>query len=96
MSLSSSFDLLSFQQKVKDALTSLERTLELEHKPRLAANVDHTYGAKYGLVNLTSNAAIIAYMNCFKKLGLNAAVLKPSTGLNLPPFDSIRQHHAHS
>ena len=76
MSLSSSFELLSFQRKVKDALQSVERTLELERKPRLAADVDHTYGAKYGLVNLTSNAAIIAYMNCFEKLGLDSAVLK--------------------
>ena len=76
MSLSSSFELLSFQRKVKDALQSVERTLELERKPQLAADVDHTYGAKYGLVNLTSNAAIIAYMNCFEKLGLDAAVLK--------------------
>lgn len=76
MSLSSSFNLLSFQRKVQDALQSVERTLELERKPRLAADVDHTYGAKYGLVNLTSNAAIIACMNCFEKLGLDAAVLK--------------------
>ena len=76
MSLSSSFDLLSFNRKVQDALQSVERTLELERKPQLAADVDHTYGAKYGLVNLTSNAAIIAYINCFEKLGLDAAVLK--------------------
>ncbi|KAL7525015.1 hypothetical protein ACHAXR_000822, partial [Thalassiosira sp. AJA248-18] len=76
MSLSSSFDVLSFQRKVQDALQSVERALELERKPRLAADVDHTYGAKYGLVDLTSNAAIIAYMNCFEKLGLDAAVLK--------------------
>jgi len=76
MSLSSSFQVLSFQRKVQDALQTVERTLELERKPRLAADVDHTYGAKYGLVNLTSNAAIIAYMNCFNKLGLDADVLK--------------------
>jgi len=76
MSLSSSFQLLSFQRKVNDALQSVKRTLELERKPQLAADVDHTYGAKYGLVNLTSNAAIIAYMNCFDKLGLDATVLK--------------------
>ncbi|KAL7539113.1 hypothetical protein ACHAXR_009035 [Thalassiosira sp. AJA248-18] len=48
------------------------------HMPRLAAHVDHTYGAKYGLVDLTSNAAIIAYMNCFEKLGLDTAT-KPAT-----------------
>jgi hypothetical protein len=85
MSLSSSFHLLSFQRKVQDALRSVERTLELERKPRLAADVDHTYGAKYGLVNLTSNAAIIAYMNCLERLGLDANALtsidrtKPTT-----------------
>ena len=76
MSLSSSFHLLSFQRKVQDALQCVERTLELERKPRLAADVDHTYGAKYGLVNLTSNAAIIAYMNCLERLGLDANALK--------------------
>ena len=76
MSLSSSFHLLSFQRKVQDALQCVERTLELERKPRLAADVDHTYGAKYGLVNLTSNAAIIAYMNCLERLGLDTNALK--------------------
>jgi hypothetical protein len=50
--------------------------LELERKPRLAADVYHTYGANYSLVNLTSNAAIIAYMNCLEKLGLDANALK--------------------
>jgi hypothetical protein len=54
----------------------VERTLELERKPRLAGDVDHTYGAKYGLVNLTSNASIIAYMNCLERLGLDANTLK--------------------
>ena len=76
MSLSSSFNLLSFQRKVGDALKALERALELERSPRLAGDVEHTYGTKYGLVNLSSNAAIIAYMNCFEKLGLDASVLK--------------------
>jgi hypothetical protein len=76
MSLSSSFHLLSFQRKVQEALQSVERTLELERKPRLAADVDHTYGAKFGLVNVTSNAAIIAYMNCLERLGLDANALK--------------------
>ncbi len=73
---SSSFHLLSFQRKVQDALQSVERTLELERKPRLAGDVDHTYSAKYGLVNLTSNAAIIAYMTCLEMLGLDANALK--------------------
>ena len=76
MSLSSSFQLLSFQRKVEEALRTVERTLELERKPRLAGDVDHTYGAKYALVNLITNAAIMAYMNCFEKLGLDASVLK--------------------
>jgi len=76
MTLSSSFHLLAFQRKVQDALKSVERTLELERKPRLATDVDHTYGAKYRLVNMTSNAAIIADMSCFEKLGLDASVLK--------------------
>ena len=49
------FHLLSFQRKVKDALQTVERTLELEHKPQLADEVDHVYGAKYGLTNLVSD-----------------------------------------
>ena len=76
MSFSSSFNHLAFQRKVQAALQSVERTLELERKPRLAGDVEHTYGAKYELVNLTTNAAIIAYMNCLEKLGLTAEVLK--------------------
>jgi hypothetical protein len=71
-----SFHLLSFQRKVQDALQSVERTLELERKPCLAGDIDHTYGAKYSLVNLTSNAAIIAYMTCLERLGLDAYALK--------------------
>ncbi|KAL3810886.1 LOW QUALITY PROTEIN: hypothetical protein ACHAXA_009657, partial [Cyclostephanos tholiformis] len=61
---------------VQDALQSVERTLELERKPCLAGDIDHTYGAKYSLVNLTSNAAIIAYMTCLERLGLDAYALK--------------------
>ena len=72
----SSYTYLTFQRKVKDALQTVERALELERKPRLAEDVDHTYGAKYELVNLTTNAAIIAYMNALEKLGLDATVLK--------------------
>eukprot|EP00581_Thalassiosira_minuscula_P032482 CAMPEP_0183784576 /NCGR_PEP_ID=MMETSP0739-20130205/66049_1 /TAXON_ID=385413 /ORGANISM="Thalassiosira miniscula, Strain CCMP1093" /LENGTH=996 /DNA_ID=CAMNT_0026028547 /DNA_START=118 /DNA_END=3109 /DNA_ORIENTATION=+ len=71
-----SYNYLSFQNKVKGALQDVQRALELERKPRLAEDVDHTYGAKYGLVNLTTNAAIIAFMNCFKKFGLDGDVLK--------------------
>ena len=76
MSLSTSFNLISFQRKVNDALKSVERTLELERKPQLAGDVDHTYGAKYELVNSTSNAAIIAYVNCLERLGLDTGTLK--------------------
>ena len=72
----SSYNYLSFQRKVQAALESVERVLELERKPRLADEIDHTYGAKYGLVNLTSNVAIIAFMNCLKRLGLDTEVLK--------------------
>ena len=61
---------------MKNALQAVERILEVERKPRLAGDVDHTYGAKYGLVNLTSNTAIIAYINCLEKIGLDASVLK--------------------
>ncbi|EJK73244.1 hypothetical protein THAOC_05139 [Thalassiosira oceanica] len=69
------FNHISFQRKVNDALTAVERTLELERSPRLAEEVDHTYGAKYELVDLTTNAAIIAFMTCFEKLGLNGLIL---------------------
>lgn len=72
----SSYNYLSFQRKVQAALESVERVLQLERKPRLADDVDHTYGAKYGLVNLTSNVAIIAFMNCLERLGLDTEVLK--------------------
>ena len=61
---------------MEEALRTVERTLELERKPRLDGDVDHTYGAKYALVNLATNAAIISYMNCLEKLGLDASVLK--------------------
>ncbi|EJK48601.1 hypothetical protein THAOC_32587 [Thalassiosira oceanica] len=63
------------KRKVNDALTAVERTLELERSPRLAEDVDHTYGAKYELVDLTTNAAIIAFMTCLEKLGLNGLIL---------------------
>jgi hypothetical protein len=75
MSLSSSFHLLSFQRKVQDAMRGVERTLELERRPRLAADVDHAYGKKYALVDLTSNVAIITYANCLERLGLGAKTL---------------------
>ena len=76
MAINNSFQLLSFQRKVSDALQTVERTLELERKPQLASDVDHTYGAKYALVNLTSNTAIIAIISCLEKLGLESNVLK--------------------
>ena len=69
------FNRLSFRRKVNDALAAVERTLELERSPRLAEEVDHTYGAKYDLVDRTTNAAIIAFMTCFEKLGLNRLIL---------------------
>jgi hypothetical protein len=75
MSLSNSFELLSFQRKVQDALQVVERALELERKPRLAGEVDHAYGAKFGLVNSVTNTAVIAYMNCFENLGLSMTEL---------------------
>ena len=48
----------------------------MERKPRIAAEVDHTYGAKYELVNSVTNTAIISYMSCFEKLGIDEALLK--------------------
>jgi hypothetical protein len=75
MSLSSSFHLLSFQQKVANALHIVERTLEFERKPRLAGEQQqqksHTYGHKFGLVNVTTNMAILAFITCLEKLGLD-------------------------
>lgn len=76
MTINNSFQLLSFNRKVSDALQTVERTLELERKPQLASDVDHTYGAKYALVNLTSNTAIIAIVSCLEKLGLDSTALK--------------------
>jgi hypothetical protein len=76
MTINNSFQLLSFQRKVSDALQTVERTLELERKPQLASDVDHTYGAKYALVNLTSNTAIIAIICCLEKLGLGSTILE--------------------
>ncbi|EJK49598.1 hypothetical protein THAOC_31512 [Thalassiosira oceanica] len=75
MSSVANFNHISFQRKVNNALTAVERTLELERSPRLAEEVDHTYGAKYELVDTTTNAAIIAYMTCLEKLGLNGLIL---------------------
>ena len=76
MTINNSFQLLSFNRKVQDALQTVERTLELERKPQLASDVDHTYGAKYSLVNLTSNTAIIAIISCLEKLGLDSTALR--------------------
>jgi hypothetical protein len=101
MSLSSSFHLLSFQQKVANALHIVERTLELERRPRLAGEQQqsHTYGHKFGLVNVTTNIAILAFITCLEKLGLDykaiiaAAVAnkykqKPTTATTTLRFDA--------
>ncbi|KAK1744334.1 hypothetical protein QTG54_004867 [Skeletonema marinoi] len=74
--MSSSYENLDFQRKVNDALTAVERILAIEKKPLIAGEVEHTYGAKYELVNSVSNVAIIAYMNALEKIGLDADVLK--------------------
>ena len=74
--MSSSYENLAFQRKVNDALTAVERILAIEKKPLIAGEVEHTYGAKYELVNSVSNVAIIAYMNALEKIGLDADVLK--------------------
>jgi len=66
---------MAFEKKVKDALQAVERVLEVERKPRLAAEVDHSYGDKYALANTVTNTAIITLMNCLDKLGLNADIL---------------------
>jgi hypothetical protein len=71
-----SFEHLEFERKVNDALKSVERILDVERHPRLAGDVEHTYGSKYALVDTTTNAALIAYMNVFEKMGLNSSVLK--------------------
>jgi hypothetical protein len=70
------FERLAFEGKVNDALRSVERILDIERHPRLAGDVEHTYGSKYELVNATTNAALIAYMNVFEKMGLDINVLK--------------------
>ncbi|KAL7529655.1 hypothetical protein ACHAWF_003071, partial [Thalassiosira exigua] len=80
MSLSRSFQRLSFERKVREALATVERTLALERKPSLAADVDHEYGAKYALVDATTNAAIAAYVTCLGKLGLDEAALRGLDG----------------
>eukprot|EP00573_Skeletonema_grethae_P000604 CAMPEP_0201685608 /NCGR_PEP_ID=MMETSP0578-20130828/318_1 /ASSEMBLY_ACC=CAM_ASM_000663 /TAXON_ID=267565 /ORGANISM="Skeletonema grethea, Strain CCMP 1804" /LENGTH=975 /DNA_ID=CAMNT_0048169541 /DNA_START=77 /DNA_END=3004 /DNA_ORIENTATION=- len=73
--MSPPYENLAFQRKVTDALTAVERILAIEKKPLIAGDVDHTYGAKYELVNSVSNVAIIAYMNTLEKLGLDVGVL---------------------
>ncbi|KAL7479988.1 hypothetical protein ACHAW6_005701 [Cyclotella cf. meneghiniana] len=76
MRFSPPFERLGFEGKVNDALRSVERILDIERHPRLAGDVEHTYGSKYELVNSTTNAALIAYMNVFEKMGLDISVLK--------------------
>ena len=73
----SSFERLSFERKVNDAIQSIERILDIERHPRLAGEVEHTmYKTKYTLVETTTNASLIAYMNVFEKMGLNSSVLQ--------------------
>ncbi|KAL7501535.1 hypothetical protein ACHAWT_009804 [Skeletonema menzelii] len=74
--MSSPYENLAFKRKVDDALTAVERTLSIEKRPLIAGDVEHTYGAKYELVDCVSNVAIIAYMNSLEKLGLSVDVLK--------------------
>eukprot|EP00804_Cyclotella_cryptica_P019591 CCRYP_014343-RA/>CCRYP_014343-RA protein AED:0.26 eAED:0.26 QI:126/0.5/0.66/1/1/1/3/176/970 len=76
MRCSPPFERLAFERKVNDALRSAERILDIERHPRLAGDVEHTYGSKYELVNATTNAALIAYMNVFEKMGLDSSVLR--------------------
>jgi len=76
MSSCSDYETLAFQRKVNDALKSVEKILAIEKKPLIAGDVEHTYGAKYELVNSVSNVAIIAYLNTLEKLGFDADVLK--------------------
>lgn len=71
-----SFQRLDFERKVNDALNSIERILTIERHPRLAGDVDHSYGSKFALVDVTTNAALIAYMNVFDKMGLSSSVLQ--------------------
>mmetsp|Transcript_12944 Transcript_12944/g.19979 ORF Transcript_12944/g.19979 Transcript_12944/m.19979 type:complete len:956 (-) Transcript_12944:102-2969(-) len=73
--MSPPYENLAFQRKVNSALTAVERILAIEKKPLIAGDVEHTYGAKYELVNSVSNVAIIAYMNTLEKLGLDTDVL---------------------
>ena len=73
---SSAYENLAFERKVNDALTAVERILSIEKKPSIAGDIEHTYGAKFELVNSVSNVAIIAYMNTLEKFGLDADVLK--------------------
>ena len=71
-----SFERLVFENKVNNALRSIEQILDIERHPRLAGDVDHTYESKYDLVDTTTNAALIAYMNVFEKMGLSSSILQ--------------------
>ena len=68
--------IIFFQLKKKEDLQAIEYILEVECKLCLASNVHHMYGANFWLVNLTSNAAIIAYIHCFAKIALYTSNLK--------------------
>ena len=76
MRLPPSFERLSFERKVNSALEDIEKILDIERHPRLAGDVEHTYESKYGLVDTVTNAALIAYMNVFEKMGLDSSVLQ--------------------
>jgi hypothetical protein len=61
---------------VDQALAAVERILHVSRNPRLAEDVEHSYGNKYDLANMLTNAAIIAQMNALERIGLTAEVLK--------------------
>ena len=73
---SPSFERLSFERKVNSALKDIEKILDIERHPRLAGDVEHTYESKYALADTVTNAALIAYMNVFEKMGLDSGVLQ--------------------
>ena len=70
------FERLVFENKVNNALRSVEKVLDIERHPRLAGDVEHSYQSKYDLVDTTSNAALIACMNVFDIMGLNSDILQ--------------------
>jgi hypothetical protein len=61
---------------VDQALSAVERILHVSRNPRLAEDVEHSYGNKYDLANMLTNTAIIAQMNALERIGLTAEVLR--------------------